>query len=171
MSDSDTIPTIHTDPEPAVRHIGTPPGSYQPHATTASDATDERERQRAFDSEFQWHGKKLLPWSSSRDSLFSQQRVAMGAPSLSACLEDTDAFVADAHRILWLCTHKPEDWSILRVSPAALQAAIDTWADEHIPIREAYLASTLALEIYFSSRRNQHETAPQREGHGDDLGN
>ena len=171
MSDPTTVPTIHTDPEPAVREVGKPPGSFRPHAVTSDDTTDERERQQAFDAEFEWHGKTLLPWSSSRDSLFSQQRLAMAAPSLAACLEDTDAFVADAHRILWLCSHTPQDWSVLRVSPAALQNAIDAWADEHVPIREAYLASSKALEIYLASRRNQHESAPQREGHGEDLGN
>jgi len=170
-TDGYSAPVIHTDPEPAVRDLGKPPLTYQPHGGPAA-ATDEAERQAAFDSAFAWHGVELHPWTSSRDSLFAQHRLAIGAPSLDSCLGDLDAFTGDAHRILWLCSHTPADWSILRISPAALQNAVDAWADDHIPVRESLAASRLALDILTAARRNEHEAvAPTAKGHGDDLGN
>lgn len=162
---------IHHDPEPTERLLGRPP--QDPAAAPATtEARDESERQLAFDSAFEWHGVPLLPFSSSRSGLFAALRLAMGAPPLSSCIDDMDAFEGDAHRILWLCTHTPQDWSILRTSPAALQAAVDIWADEHVHPAESLKASTTALRIYFASRRNEHESAPVAgKGHGDDLGN
>jgi len=164
-------PVLHDFTEPAVTSYGKPPAAPDFRADPGEEPEHAASRQKAFDAAFEWHGIPLHPYSSSRESLFSQHRLSMGAPALQSCMEDMDAFAADAHRILWLCSHTPRDWSILRVDPAALQCAIDTWADQHIPLRESLAASTLALEIYFAARANQHEAAPAGKGHGDDAGN
>ena len=163
-------PRVHTDaPEPAVHLVAPAPKA---HLDAPADPAAETARQAAFDSAFAWHGKELHPYSSSRDALFHQFRTSIGAPDFQRTLDDLDAFFGDACRILWLCSHLPADWSILRCSPAALQCAIDTWADEHIPTHESSTASLLALRIYTASLKNQHQSAPlDRPSHGDDLGN
>lgn len=161
-------PKVHDFAEPAITHFA------KPRAMQVEDPADPDhavQRQQAFDSTFVWHGKELLPFTSSRDALFSQQRLAMGAPALDACLGDLDAFAGDAHRILWLCSHTPKDWSILRTSPPALQNAIDSWADEHVSPREHLQACKLAIAILEAARINEHEAAPAKAAHGDDLGN
>ena len=165
-----TGPLIHHDePELATQHL---PAGPKPAAIDAEDPAHERERQAAFDAEYAWRGVKLHGFTSSREALFSQHRLAMGAPSLQACLDDLDAFLADAARILWLCHHTPDDWGVIRSSPVELQKHIDLWADDHIARAERYDAVSLAFRIYIDSRANEHTVAPSNsKGHGDDLGN
>ena len=170
QSATDTIPRIHHD-EPELAHQKLPPAP-RPAAIDAEDPAHERERQAAFDAEYQWRGKKLHGFTSSREALFSQHRLSMGAPSLQACLDDLDAFFADAARILWLCSHTPDDWSLIRSAPAELQKQIDLWGDDHISRGERYDAVSLAFRIYADARANEHAVAPTSgKGHGDDLGN
>lgn len=170
-SDSTAIPRVHTDcPEPAVIHCD--PAPRAPHTTAHEDSpAHEAARQAAFDSVFEWHGQRLQPFSSSREALFAQHRLSMGAPDLQRCLDDLDAFFADAARILWLCSHTEADWGILRCSPPQLQAAIDRWTDEHIPGHESAAATMIGFRIYAASLKNQHTTvAPAGKG-SPDLGN
>jgi hypothetical protein len=88
--------------------------------------------------------EKLLP---SRHALFTQHRLAVGAPSLELCVNDTNAFFADALRILWLCAHDPAVWSGLRRDPAAMERAICEWADA-VPGENAAEITLLGLRIY-----------------------
>ncbi len=162
-------PIIHSDAEPAITHL--PPSTAKFRPESAEDPRDLSEREAAFDAAFQWAGKELHGFTSSRSNLFAQHRLAIGAPSLGACLDDVEAFEADAARILWLCSHTPADWSQLRVAPPALQCAIDNWADKAIPPHKGLEASVLAMKIWNASRRNDHETAPSGKEHGDDSGN
>jgi hypothetical protein len=97
-----------------------------------------------------WRGAKLHPFNSSRVSLFGQHRLAVGSPSLQLCLDDVDAFLADALRILWLCSHTPDDWAALRCSPSELQLVIDRWCDE--AAFDSVAAVVLGMQIYAESR-------------------
>jgi hypothetical protein len=137
----------------------------------ADDPAEEREREQAFDAVFQWKGRDLLPFSSSRKSLFLQQRLAMGAPDLGACLRDLDAFFGDALRILFLCGNPPEVWQPLRTDALRMQLAIDDWADANVGPGEAAEAVLVAFRIYAAANRNQHEAAPAGTPHRDDVGN
>lgn len=133
------------------------------------DPADVKARQEAFESEFFWNGELLEPYSISREALWLSQRLAVGAPPLSQCLADHDAFLGDALRILWLCSRKPGDWSRLRADPFAMQAAIDEWADENV--RDPLAASTQAMRMYAASIENQHEAAPRGRKGSEELGN
>jgi len=166
--------TPHTPPLPraaaelAEETIAAPIVAFE---DTGDDPAEEREREAAFDASFRWAGRELLPFSSSRKSLFLQHRLAMGAPDLAACLRDLDGFLADALRLLYLCAHGPEVWQPLRSDALRLQLAIDDWADAHVPSHAAHEAVMVAFRIYAASSRNQHETAPSATTHRDDLGN
>lgn len=101
---------------------------------------------------FRFQGEELQPFERSRRAYFMQQRLAMGAPSLEACLMDMDAFVGDAWRILWLCSHDPADYYQLAGKPADVQLLIDRWADgfnEASPLSVA----VLGCEILASHHR------------------
>lgn len=169
-TDPETIPRVHTDaPELATTHLGR--GAPAPRIDS-EDPAHETQRQAAFDSAFEWRGKELHPFSISRESLFHQLRLAIGAPVWDSCIEDTYAFTADAARILWLCAHTPKDWSLLRCSPAVHQNAIDEWTEANISPRETAAARLLAMDILVAAARNAHEAAPATQrAHGDDLGN
>ena len=166
------IPTTGRDATEQVPRAAAVPDVFHDPAAPEETAADLRERQAAFDAEFVWDDKPLFAYTSSRDSLFLQLRVSMGAPSLEAVMRDIDAFQADAIRILWLCHHAPDDWAQLRMSPHKLQARIDEWGDTHIPRHKAPEAVALAINIYAAAFRNRHAPAPATSRpHGDDLGN
>jgi hypothetical protein len=164
-------PVVHLDrPEESITQVDFAPKA--PHTSQHEDSDVEQSaRQAAFDSEFDWHGKRLNPFSSSREALFAQLRLSMGAPELQRCLDDIDGFFADAARMLWICSHTSDDWGVLRCSPSDLQATIDKWCDENIAPYETSAATLIAYKIYAASRRNQHETAPSTRKEGADSGN
>jgi hypothetical protein len=168
-----------------------PQGGIPAVLITEDPAADEREREAAFDAVFRWRGVPLLPFSSSRKSLWLQLRVAMGAPRLNACLADHHAFIPDAARILFLCSHEPdapprppakrgepehqaqrEGWATLRSEPAALQEEIDRWQDAHIAgIQEEIAAVDVAMNLYAAAYVNRHEPAPAAATGADLVGN
>ena len=162
-------------------HLDTPDDALDPRASAKTppampkqdpvDAAHETRRQEAYESIFHWRGQELLGFSSSREALFGQFRLAMGAPPLRLCLADPDAFASDAQRILFLCAHPPEVWNRLRTDMATLQSAVDAWADENISIAEKMAAETLAMRIWLAAQENRHEPAPTGKPHGDDVGN
>lgn len=114
------------------------------------DAGGEKEREAAFGAEPTWRGKVLEPFSISRESLFHQQRLGAGAPDFDQVLQaqGNDAFLADAVRILYLCSHTPEDWRAVRSSPMTMQEAIDEWAEEHVTVAERAEAVRVGIQIF-----------------------
>lgn len=173
MNDTPSAPLVHDfAAEPAaVQTPSLPPAPrFEKGGVDADETRHYEERQAAFDADFAYRGRPLEPFSISRQSLFLQHRLAMGAPDLHACVNDLDAFFADACRILWLCSHTPEDWGILRSSPAALQGAIDLWSDKNITSAEVPEVTMLGVRIYSASRKNEHEPAPGPVKGSADLG-
>lgn len=173
-------PTISSDEmEVATRTVEDPVPKMPKVIRDEVTPEDEREREQAFDASFRWGGRVLKPFSSSRKSLFLQQRVAMGAPDLGKCLADIDGFLADAARILFLCSHDPDEeienerdgWGVLRADSFRLQMVMDLWTDKHIPAGKEAEAVQLAYRIYASTLVNRAESAPSDNRHGDDLGN
>ena len=166
-----TTPSVHLDtPDDALDSAPASSAPPKPKLDSA-DPADESRRQDAFDAEFTWRGGELHGFSVSREAIFGQLRLAMGAPPLRFCLADPDAFAGDAQRILYLCAHPPEIWNRLRTDMVNLQSAVDAWADENISISEKLAAETLAMRIWLAAQENRHEPAPTAPPHGDDLGN
>ena len=172
-------PQIPTTAETAESTLSKPPFKPRIIEDPSSNLAEEKSREAAFDSVHTWNGKSLLPFSSSRKSLFLQHRVSIGAPDLGAALKDLDGFLADAIRIIFLCSFAPTDplnsqghgWSRLRSDPFALQDVIDEWADTHIRPGTEHTVTLLGYQIYAASLVNQHEPAPAPHASSDDLGN
>lgn len=120
-------------------------------------------RAQAFDRlGYYWQGKELLPYSSSRDSLFVRLRKEMGSPSLTEALGDLSLFTADAQLILWLCSHDlPEISKALR---GDVLAEIWEWVDVNVPRVSAGEAVDVALDIFNDSKMNDAESAPDEDG-------
>ena len=154
------VPIIHEDPVPAA----TPPLAVEisPPSSTSPISDVYRDETSAFPVVhepgagpelkvgFIFRGVQLHPFNSSREALFSQFRLTVGAPPLQVCLDSVDGFLADAYRLLWFCSHTPADWADLRCKPVMLQAVIDQWADE--PGGDSVVATFLAYQIYAASR-------------------
>ena len=131
-------------------------------ARPSRDQGDDRakDREAAFDAEFAWRGAPLHPFSIDRESLFSEVRLANGAPPIVKTSADFDGFLADALRILFICSHTKDDFRPLRRDPIAFQEAIDAWAVENVARGEQSAAITLGIEIYVSSFATEHEPVP-----------
>lgn len=166
-------PVIHLEsPEVAEESGRAAPKPPKAPKMEREDPEDVKRRQAAFDSTYVWDEGELFPFSISRESLFAQLRLAMGAPPLGMCLGDQDAFLAEAMRILYLCCHEPRVWQRLRVDPLMLQERIDAWAEANIAPHRYGEVTVLAMRIYADAHENRHEPAPlPTKGHGDDLGN
>lgn len=169
---SSSTPRVHFDrPDDALENQPAQRAAPAKPQLDRADPAGEARRQGAFDAEFSWRDQPLLGFSVSREALFGQLRLAMGAPPLRFCLADPDAFAADAQRILFLCSHPPEIFNRLRSDMATLQSAVDEWADAHVSIPEKLAAETLAMQIWLAAQENRHEPAPASTPHGDDSGN
>lgn len=125
-------------------------------APVSNDPAGEAEREDAFSDEPQWDGRLLFPFSVERYGIFVSQRVSMGAPSLYDALRDGSAFFPDAVRILWICSHLPAALSRLRPDPAAMQEAMDAWAEDHVPVHRGAEAVAVAIRIFNAANVNRH---------------
>ena len=149
LPESSDSPTLPADASP---------GKIAPAPAILVDSSDsdqdDESHQKAFDGTYRWQGEELLPWSFGRESLFYQLRNAVGAPDIDHALADRDAFLADAARVLWLCSHQHAEFRHLRGSPSLMQEAIEDWADVKIPRGKRAAATLLALQIFDDSAVN-----------------
>jgi hypothetical protein len=129
-------------------------------ALAQQEKVAEKRREEAFSAEPMWNGRPLI-WSISRESLFYAQRHAVGARDISEVIADIDAFFADAIRILWLCTHTPDDWRGLRTDLMGWQETMEKWADENITTKQKSSAVLTAWKILENTWEVTHETAKE----------
>jgi len=136
-----------------------------------------KEREKAYAAVHQWNGKPLQPFSIGRESIFFELRAAAGAPRLSAVQHEPIAFLGDAMRILFLCSHEPEAWDHLRGQPVMFLRAVEQWAEGNDSWRLDQAPSTkhqapritrdqqlkavrVALQIMNDAGTNRAEPAP-----------
>lgn len=103
--------------------------SFTPAPDDPAIAAAEKQREDAFHAVHQWRGKTLLPFSISRESLFFRLRAADDAPTIAQVMQTPMAWLQDAIRILFLCSHEPEDFAHLRGNNSAFLKSIDQWAE------------------------------------------
>jgi hypothetical protein len=128
-----------------------------PPVTEDPDLAAMKDREEAFASEEPtWQGKPLLPYTSSREVLFTQLRAAGGAPPLRESIASTDEFFPDAIRILYLCSHTPEDWREHRGNTGAWLEHIEAWADEAIALSQKAEAAATAMNILSRAYSGEH---------------
>jgi hypothetical protein len=101
-------------------------------------------------------GNPLEPYGSGRESLFVQLRAAAGAPPLRDTVGTTDDFFPDAIRILYLCSHTPEDWREHRRDPARWLEHVEAWAETAIPLSMKADAASCAMNILSRAYSGEH---------------
>lgn len=185
--------TANPEPVPMITIPGAASAEIEDQRDQEAAAKRDAARQAA---PFAWLGKKLAPFTPSREAAFHQHRAALNAPEFRDALSDSHAFSADAARLLWFLSHEPEDWlNFLAVQPrgewlpdpddaqhrktkwhpnnahAALEARIQKWMDETWcgSREERTEAYTVCIEIITRSTATQ--ARPQREGDPADSGN
>jgi len=142
-------PAAPDDTEPASKPAPAP-AARAPKIIEDTEAPDpaETEREEAFSDVPTWNGLPLEPWSFTRESIFYSQRTSLGAPPIDAINADLTGFLADAARILWLCSMEEEEIQAVRSRPETMQRAIDQWAAEALPPEKHAPATLLALQIH-----------------------
>lgn len=162
--------TDHDPSEPLPEMPNNPAVVDDPDLAKPTESTASEARENAFLSvPGDWNGIPLRPYSSGRESLFSQLRHQAGAPPVNQALDDIDAFFPDAIRILWLCTHDPADWRQHRRDPGVWQEIMEQWADDHIPLARKGEAIMVAMNILTEAYTNRHE--PVSSSHAAPRGN
>lgn len=138
--------------------------------TSSVAARGEQEREIAFAAApFTWQGNGLLPFTFGRECDFLLHRALVNAPSLDLVINRPSAFLLDAARILYLCSHPSSEWTGKLGAP--LDAAVLLWAETHIPPGTQNAAIELAQEIFERSRTNRPVIKPEPRGKGSDGGN
>lgn len=117
-------------------------------------------REEAFYAVHQWNAKPLLPMTRGRASQFYKLRAADDAPPIAKCLYDHNAFLGDALRILFLCSHEPEQWAMYRASSIVFLEQIEKWSNKNVSKAQETEAITTALRIFQEQEVSQAEIPP-----------
>jgi hypothetical protein len=154
---------IYEDPTPSDKACPTP---------AAQAASARREAFRA--APFHWRGQELLPFTPSREDLWSFLREHAGHPPLTDIYNGPGRmFRADATIILWLCSHVPAQWKNYLRDHDAWLAAIAEWGDDekNIGYDLDLEAVTLAYKIFnraHSTRAIHADDGPPSSGLGEE---
>ena len=127
--------------------------------------------QEAFQSPgFAWKDIALSPLAIDREAAWHLHRHLMGAPALSDIISDSLACTPDALRVLWFCSHAPEDWMTMGGKGAAqrahrIESRINEWARDHVSGSEIAACVSLFYEILNSAHSTR--ATPVSEGRSD----
>ena len=164
-------PQLQLDPTPPKKP------SRKIHRDSVPEADLQKahaEREQAFEAEHVWQvwnqeagrfeTKLLHGYSSGREALFYKLRAADGALPLAKTLEQLTTFLGDAIKILWLCSHEPSDWRLLRGELPLFLETIEAWGDLNVPRAKHVEAVNLALQIFNEAGVNRAVPEPSDRG-------
>lgn len=164
-------PKLQLDPVPSKKPVRKVHRDIVPEADIQKA---QAERENAFDAEHSWQvwnqqsscfeARVLHGYSSGREALFYKLRAADGALPLAKTLEHLTTFLADAIKILWLCSHEPADWRMLRGNLPLFLETIEAWGDVNVPRAKHVEAVNLALQIFNEAGVNRAVPEPSDRG-------
>jgi hypothetical protein len=143
-----------------------PPLPADPPATVFDDPGDiapETTRRAAFHHRPEWKGRPLNGLSISMLCLFHELRESVGAPRLARTLEG-GTFLADAMRILWICSADEDTLEAAAGNLPRAAAAVRQWTEANVTIRDQIAAVETALSIWNSAHENEAEPQPGEGG-------
>lgn len=133
-----------------------PPPQIVAIDTAAPSGQDgaEKAREAAYDAVYEWQGIQLLPFSESRERLW--MRLCAGDVPLPDVIDaaNLDPYISHAVKLLYLCSHQPEEFRHLRPDTGLFLETIDAWGEKHVPREKSLAAVTLALRITNDARRS-----------------
>ena len=102
-----------------------------------------------------WETYALEEYTGAREGLFHRLCEAdVPLPPLKE-LQNLDAFFPAAVKLLYLCSHKPEEFRDLRGDTGRFLEAIDAWGNVNVPREKRGEAVTLALRIHNDANKTQ----------------
>ena len=136
-----------------------------------ADAAEEARRREAYEGDYLWRGKSLLPLTPSVMGLWDRL-CAMDMPlSAEVNFVSVEVFQPQAAKLLFLLTHAPESYRDLRGQPRLFVEYIEKWWDKSVPWAEIVDAATLALRVINDAKRNMVMPKPATGGrHGRHVG-
>lgn len=86
---------------------------------------------QAYEFEPLWQGNPLEAFTLGRQSL--AEELATYRMPLGKAGAANEAYMPNVWAVLWLCTHTPQEWRVLRTQPLIWWEQIEAWAEEHCP--------------------------------------
>jgi len=118
---------IEEAPAPALSQVmSQPPASGFP-TENGKRKTENDLHQEAFDFDPHWQGKPLEAFTFARQSLAAM--LHSQCPGIGDGYIPTEAYMPPIWAVLYLCTHKPEEFRALRSNPGLFWETIEAWAE------------------------------------------
>lgn len=95
-----------------------------------------------------WEPYELLPYQPSIEDLWHRLCMADIHVPMREVMDNLDAFVGCAKKLLYLLSHEPWQYRHLRSDPAAFIEEIERWADIHVPRSRNLELSIMVLRIH-----------------------
>jgi hypothetical protein len=141
-----------------------------PITITLDEAPEaEKMREEAFEGGYVWKGQELLPYTPSKRGTW--ERLCARDVPLPANVELTnlEAYAPQALKLLYLLTHKAEEYAPLRHQPEQFIAEIELWVDQTCGHGDLLAAVILALRVH--NDQLKLIAVPKPSGKGGSLGN
>jgi len=124
-------------------------------------ASEEIEREEAFNAVYEWNGKTFEGPSASRMDLWRSMCHKAEFPPLDKCYDESDLFIPRAKVMIFVCVTSTKHLRALRAKGiGALVEAYEDWADAEVPTYQETKALTLGLKIFNQSHLNRAEVVP-----------
>lgn len=137
---------------------------------SAPPPEDEAARESAWTGEYVWKGQRLLPYTPTKRGLWERLCAADVALPINVAFANVEVYAPAALKLIYLLTHKAEEYRHLRGNTEAFLEVIDEWIDSEIAHHEVLDAAKLALKIHNETQKMQ--AVPQRaEGRDGGPGN
>lgn len=137
-----------------------------PETETKTDGGEaKRDAAWRMGDQFQWDGQPLAPFAVDREGDWRCHRAALGLPELGRVM--SEAFLADAIRIVYFCAHEPRQWLRLLSDPERLELEIRSWAASAIRPGQQGDITALAIGIFNSAYTNRATAREQGDGLGE----
>ena len=129
--------------------VQTPPRVVMREEIPQAVVDAEKARDDAYHAVHSWRGVVLKPFSRGREDLWKRLCAAdLPLPPNFSIRENLPAWTGHATKLLYLCSHDPEDFAHLRADTPAFLEAVDEWGDETISREDEIEAVILALKIH-----------------------
>lgn len=175
MNTSDTQPLDLEDRHDLTPEVPVTPPSFVDNAVMEA-AADERDA--SYSETFSWtrpdakgvlESYDLFDYSLSRETLYHRLSAIDAPIPLDAEIGSLDALAGSAFKILFVCSHTPEQLIAMRQNLPKMLLQIDEWVDKTIPRTKVMEATSLGLRIH--NAKNKHLAVARPSDKKADSGN
>jgi hypothetical protein len=143
-------PAVLSD-DGVVEDVAESPGlpDAKPVKVMLDEAPDKGEsREEIFSGSYHWKGQDLLPYTPTKKGTWDRLCAVDVPLPMNEELRNAEVYAPQAYKLLYLLTHRTEDYAHLRAKPEAFLAEIERWVDANCTHADTLSAVLLALKIH-----------------------